>query len=175
MIIKMRALLHTFDRKLTSVVQHWSDWVRPIMLFATLIGQPIFTVGIATLVAGIGWGSSNDGLFVSGIIAVITFAVGTLAKLYFRRNRPITEYVARMRFETYSMPSGHAAGAAASYGLLAIIFCQMVSVPFAYVIGVVTTLVVFLIGVSRIYLGAHYPSDVIAGWVLGMAGLVGIM
>jgi undecaprenyl-diphosphatase len=145
------------------------------MLLATLIGQPIFTVGVGTLVAGIGWGSSNDSLFVSGVVAVITFAVCTLAKFYFRRDRPVTEYVAHMRFDTYSMPSGHAAGAAASYGLLAVIFCQMVSPSWAYLIGGLTALVVVLIGVSRVYLGAHYPSDVIAGWLLGLAGLADII
>ena len=171
----MRTSLHTFDRRLTALVQHWSNWVRPIMLLATLIGQPIFTVGTGALVAGIGWGASNGGLFVSGIIAMATFTLGTLAKLYFRRDRPVTEYVARMRFDTYSMPSGHAAGAAASYGLLTYLFCQMMLAPWSYLLAGSVTVAVILIGVSRIYLGAHYPSDVLAGWLLGLIGLASII
>lgn len=171
----MRTLLHTFDRRSTTLIQHWPEWVRPAMLLATLIGQPIFTVGTGALVAGIGWGASNEGLFMAGMVAVVTFAVSTLAKLYFRRDRPVTEYVARMRFDTYSMPSGHAAGAAASYGLLAYVFFQLLLSPWSYIVACLIVVASILIGLSRIYLGAHYPSDVIAGWLIGLMGLASII
>ena len=141
------------------------------MLLATLIGQPIFTVGAATLIAGIGWGEADLKLFLAGVVSVVTFGISTLAKLYFRRGRPVTEYVARMRFETYSMPSGHAAGAAASYGLVALVICQAVPFPWQYAVAGLSALLIMAIGVSRVYLGAHYPSDVIAGWLLGLMGL----
>jgi undecaprenyl-diphosphatase len=141
------------------------------MLLATLIGQPIFTVGAGALVAGLGLGASNMGLVMAGMLAVATFFACTLLKLYFRRDRPVTEYVAKMRFGTYSMPSGHAAGAAASFGLLAIIVCQTLISPWSYIFAVFVAATIFLIGVSRIYLGAHYPSDVFVGWILGLLGL----
>jgi undecaprenyl-diphosphatase len=171
----MRVWLHTFDHRLTTLIQRWPHGVRFTMLIATLIGQPIFTVGTGALVAGIGWGAGNNWLFLAGVIAMVTFCVSTLAKLYFRRDRPVTEYVARMRFETYSMPSGHAAGAAVSYGLLALICYQTFLTPWQYVASGFLALFIVLIGISRIYLGAHYPSDVIAGWLLGLVGLVGIV
>ena len=167
----MKALLHNFDSRITKDIQKWPEWVRPFMLLATLIGQPIFTVGAATLITGLGFGSSNMTLFMSGIFAVATFGACTILKLYFRRDRPVTEYVAKMRFDTYSMPSGHAAGAAASFGLVAILVCQTLSAPWSYLFAFGTALGVVLIGVSRIYLGAHYPSDVLAGWILGLLGL----
>jgi len=167
----MKALLHEFDSRATKDIQRWPNWMRPTMLLATLIGQPVFTVGTATLIAGIGWGAASANLFLAGIIAVTTFGISTLAKVYFRRDRPVTEYVERMFLETYSMPSGHATGAVASYGLLAFIVCQMVPSPWRYlVVGLLSAFIV-LIGISRIYLGAHYPSDVIAGWLLGFLGL----
>lgn len=167
----MKALLHEFDSRTTKDIQRWPHWVRPAMLLATLVGQPVFTVGTATLIAGIGWGAASVNLFFAGIIALITFGISTLAKLYFRRDRPVTEYVERMFLETYSMPSGHATGAVASYGLLALIICQMVPSLWQYFVAGVFTAAIVLIGISRIYLGAHYPSDVIAGWALGLLGL----
>jgi undecaprenyl-diphosphatase len=171
----MKALLHEFDSRATRDIQKWPNWVRPAMLIATLLGQPIFTVGIGMLVAGIGWGAGNMGLIFAGVIAAATFGACTLAKLYFRRDRPVTEYVARMRFETYSMPSGHAAGAAVSYGLLVVLFYPVLSGSWQYLAGGLMTLFIILIGISRIYLGAHYPSDVIAGWLLGLLGLTTII
>lgn len=167
----MKALLRDFDSRMTKDVQRWPDWVRPIMLFATLIGQPIFTVGVGMLIAGLGWGDSNTGLFMAGILAVATFAACTLLKLYFRRDRPMTEYVTKMRFDTYSMPSGHAAGAATSFGLLAVLMCQLLATSWSYLFAVATGIFIVLIGISRIYLGAHYPSDVFVGWLLGLIGL----
>ncbi|MBI4057592.1 MAG: phosphatase PAP2 family protein [Elusimicrobia bacterium] len=66
----------------------------------------------------------------------------------------------------YSFPSGHALGAMVCYGwlawLLAKSFPQHQTKIFA-----VSGILIFLIGFSRIYLGVHWPTDVLAGWLLG--------
>ena len=63
----------------------------------------------------------------------------------------------------YSFPSGHAQHAAVFWGLLALHFRKRRKRWFT---GLAAT-IIFLIGFSRVYLGVHFPSDVIAGWALG--------
>ena len=68
-----------------------------------------------------------------------------------------------------AFPSGHAATAAALYGALALIAHDRLSGrPRALAVGAALTLAL-MIGVTRVYLGAHYPTDVLAGWLLGSA------
>ena len=69
-----------------------------------------------------------------------------------------------------SFPSGHAMDSAIIYLTMAALLARFVQ-PLAlklYFLGLAAVLT-FLIGVSRVYLGVHYPSDVLAGWVGGLA------
>jgi undecaprenyl-diphosphatase len=93
--------------------------------------------------------------------------LNTLLKLSFARPRPALE-VALAHAGGFSFPSGHAMASAAVYGALAVV----VSLRFERARWWATTACVALvlaIGWSRIYLGVHYPSDVLAGWALGAA------
>ena len=66
----------------------------------------------------------------------------------------------------YSFPSGHATMAAAFYGFSAFALARAWPRQRGF-IWLAALLLIALIGVSRVYLGVHYPSDVIAGWLLG--------
>ncbi len=171
----MRPLLHQFDLRLTTTIQQWPAWVRFFMLGTTVLGQSVCTVGIGVLVIVHGWDRANQHLFVSGLVVTATICVGALTKLLFQRERPLTEYVATMRFCTFSFPSGHAVGSMLAYGLLAYLAGHVLPQPWSYsAVGFLAALIL-LVGVSRIYLGAHFPSDVLAGWLLGMLGLAVII
>ena len=84
-------------------------------------------------------------------------------------HRPRPELVPHLaRVTSLSFPSGHAMVSSAVYLTLAIMLGEAQPALRRYFVGLAVTLVV-LIGCTRIYLGVHWPSDVLAGWALGSA------
>jgi undecaprenyl-diphosphatase len=72
-------------------------------------------------------------------------------------------------FAGHSFPSGHAMSAAAVYGLLAILAWTFIRDHRLRVVGAgLPALLALGVGISRIYLGAHWLSDVLAGWAAGL-------
>lgn len=92
-------------------------------------------------------------------------------KHYFQRHRP--QFQNPFVVETsWSFPSGHAMGSLIGYGLLAYLLWQTVPQPRLRLIAVTgIALLVSAIGFSRLYLGAHYFSDVIGGYAAGIGWL----
>ena len=168
----MRMLLHKFDSSLTHSILTWPDWVQPFMLVATSIGQPLVTLTVAFAISAVGLMRANVPLVISGLTAAGTLGIGTLLKILLHRDRPITDYVLMMRYETFSFPSGHSLGSMVSFGLLAYLLWHFLPHPWGLVSAGILALLIFSVGISRIYLGAHYPSDVLAGWLLGSVALV---
>jgi membrane-associated phospholipid phosphatase len=88
-------------------------------------------------------------------------------KLIFHRGRPefATEFITH---QSWSFPSGHAMNSLVGYGFLAYLLLESTTDRRARIaILVATTIVVGLVGFSRLYLGVHYLSDVIAGFLAG--------
>src|SRR6266511_1423307 len=93
------------------------------------------------------------------------------------RARPPARFDLGYTFSGYAFPSGHATESLAVWGMLALLTAGMMR-GHRYVPFVVATLVVALVGASRIYLGAHWLSDVLGGFALGglwLALLVAVM
>ena len=87
-------------------------------------------------------------------------------KLAFRRARPVPFFGTAPL--TYSFPSGHALSSFCFYGVLAGLCCARIQSRAARIlIWIATSFLVAGIGLSRIYLGVHYPTDVIAGYLAG--------
>ena len=71
---------------------------------------------------------------------------------------------------SYSFPSGHALGSFCFFGILAWIWAANVKSTMGKVeIYVTASLLILFIGLSRIYLGVHYPSDIVAGYLVAIA------
>jgi undecaprenyl-diphosphatase len=101
-------------------------------------------------------------LTVRFIVAILVLAVLVMVtKFTIRRSRPEGDWGAVYRkTDPHSFPSGHAARAAL-IATLALLWCPLA-------IGLALTLWAFLVCLARIAMGVHYPSDVLAGAVLGL-------
>jgi undecaprenyl-diphosphatase len=92
------------------------------------------------------------------------------AKLLFRRDRPDL-WLSPAPEPTYSFPSGHAMGSMALVAALAVLAWPTRGRWWAIILGAAFTLSV---GFSRVYLGVHFPSDVVAGWSASLAWVLGL-
>ena len=105
------------------------------------------------------------------VIGLGGFLVNYFMKLSFHRIRPPHPLVEPLN--NFSFPSGHATSAFIFYGLLTyLVWKTNISKGYKYLLGFVLIFFSLLIGLSRIYLRLHYPSDVGAGVCIGFAWLL---
>ena len=109
------------------------------------------------------------------IAALSSTAIYQGMKYIFQRPRP--DIALRLIEESgYSFPSGHSMNCLVSYGILAYLllrYCE--NRKLAKLLSIGLGLIIILIGLSRVYVGVHFPTDVIGGWSLGIAVLVAMM
>jgi undecaprenyl-diphosphatase len=155
-----------FDTSLTSAIQSLPH-INAFMNGVTLLGSPILIITIGFL--GIGYGLVKDVRYLTTAFSwtMIVYLLGWFLKEFIHRTRPDTVYVTAMKFKSYSFPSAHALGSILIFGIFAYLGYKHLASPWNIIAPLFLGMIVFLIGISRVYLGAHYPSDVIGGWILG--------
>ena len=99
-------------------------------------------------------------------------ALNVLLKHFFHRERPVLENPL-VTLSSYGFPSGHTMGATLLYGLLALLACKNIRNRAARLACVLAAFFwILLIGLTRIYLGAHYLTDVLGALAAGLFWLV---
>jgi undecaprenyl-diphosphatase len=98
--------------------------------------------------------------------------VDSLVKIAVNRPRPIVDHPVATALGK-SFPSGHAMSSVVTYGALLLVFLPLVPAARRHLTVVLVTVLVLAIGLSRLFLGVHFVSDVIGGWALGLAWLLG--
>lgn len=143
-------------------------WLRQAMIDVTALGGETVLTLVVALTVGFLFANRHlltaalvFGGTVSGSIAV------ALVKSWVGRARPaLVDHLVEVG--SASFPSGHAANSAIIYLTIALILMQIVVAKRArWFLFVATVALVIAIGSSRVYLGVHWPSDVLAGWSFG--------
>lgn len=167
----MRDFINQFDRSVSRRIGRLPKGFAPLFRVASDSGHPAVTYIIAGSLLYVGLAGDNQILTFAAYIVALTHMTSSLLKRAFGRSRP-TSYVPKSwTLKTHSFPSGHAAGSSVAYGTLAVVAFYL-QLPIAPIIMPLVLAWIATIGVSRIYLGAHYASDVIAGWCLGSIGVL---
>jgi len=154
-----------FDLAVREAVHSWaSPGLTHVMVAITTLGSEWWMVPLIVVLSGllVFTGRRRAAIrLTASILAAELFS--QLMKLAFHRLRPPV-FFGLLPAETYSFPSGHYFVGGLFYGLLAGIFLKG---QWRWMGAAVA----FLIGLSRVYLGYHYPSDVLGGWAMATVWL----
>ncbi|RNB89592.1 phosphatase PAP2 family protein [Brevibacillus fluminis] len=175
-LVSRHALSH-FDSAISAFVQGFEfPAITTVMKFLSFIGSPIPMVILSAIVLLLLYRHypkrAEVYLFVS--VMFLTILSNWLLKNAFKRARPDLHQLVH---ETgYSFPSGHSMTAFSFYGILAFLLWHQSDLPSVRLaIILVSTIMIAGIGISRIYLGVHYPSDVVGSYFFsGFVLAVGI-
>jgi len=166
-----------FDTKIVRAFRSASDPAQPIgpaliesaLFDLTALGGPTVLGLMVFAIAGF---LTLQGRYRTAFFIFITSSTGVVVgyamKAVFMRARPTLVPHLRTVAET-SFPSGHAMESAIVYLTLGALFMRIAErrLTKLYCLGM-AMLLTFLVGVSRVYLGVHYPTDVLGGWIIGM-------
>jgi membrane-associated phospholipid phosphatase len=167
-VVVLNGALHPFDQ----AVNHVFDGVRiplliRIWLFVTDMGSGGAILAVALVGSLLLWTSGRAALVAPLLgTALAAKVTGWVAKYVFALPRPV--FVTEATAVSPSFPSDHAAGAMALYGFIACVVVRELEQPRArFEVAWWTALLIAAVGFSRLFLGVHYMSDVIAGYLLG--------
>ncbi|BFT74095.1 phosphatase PAP2 family protein [Paenibacillus sp. P36] len=156
-----------FDKVIISFVQGLeTPHLTSIMKFFTFLGGG-FPVVVVTLIIlfflyKVLHHRSELILFISVVIGSVI--LNETLKLIFKRARPVLHRI--IDANGFSFPSGHSMAAFSLYGVVAFLLWRHISTALGRsTLIIISFIMIMAIGISRIYLGVHYPSDVLGGFL----------
>lgn len=169
---------HGWDRKVLLSMREAGDPSDPLgSVKIEEMGRDLTALGGFTILTGLTVSAVGIALVMRkrGLAAIITVAItsGMILTHFVKRgyDRPRPDLVPHGVVVTNaSFPSGHAMMAAVVYLTLGLLLARVQPLrPLRIYIVVLSVAITLLVGVSRVYLGVHWPTDVLAGWTLGAA------
>lgn len=163
--------LTLFDDKIYQfIISFQNDTLTNIMKVITSFANPLTIVSLclASLLSLI-WKYKASIYLI--IITIISTVFNFLTKNIVLRTRP--DHLRLIEETGYSFPSGHAMGSIVFYGFIIFLLSKSkINKYLKIFLSIIIGLTIFLIGISRIYVGVHYPSDIIGGFLLGYIILI---
>ncbi len=150
-----------------------SAWLTKALLFFTYLGNWQIIIGlsiIAIIILGLLRKKWEIIFFLAALIS--GELIKELLKLLVHRQRPDIRF-SLIPENGYAFPSGHAIMSVIFYGMVGYFIYKVCKKLWQKLIVLFTFFIfIFLIGFSRIYLGVHWASDIVAGWLIGFAILI---
>lgn len=133
----------------------------------TWLGNEFLVVALVSIACALLWRALPSRAYALGLAAAVFGAGGTtyILKYLVGRARP-DGIIPAVVESSPSFPSGHATLSLALYGFTAYFLCKQFPEKKPLILAAATVLIL-IIGFSRLYLGAHFPTDVLAGYVVG--------
>lgn len=157
------------DAVSTYIVSFRSDPLTSFFRFMTDMGDRFAYVVITVVLGAYFFFRNKNWKFIAQTVAVLLLATITniLLKSVINRARPAHEHLVQVN--TLSFPSGHSMSAMAFYGFLTYLtIVSKIPILLKGFLVIILVITILSIGVSRIYLGVHFPSDVAAGFLGGL-------
>lgn len=151
---------------------HATPLVTQVMLAFTHLHDPVpATLAVVLIAACLVWKKDWYWLICVSVTVPTGMLLNVLMKLAFHRARPSFDDPLLV-LQTYSFPSGHVAGATLVYGVVAALLISKIKVwRWRVVIAFAALTLVALVALTRVYLGVHFLSDVLAAFAEGVAWL----
>ena len=145
---------------------YWTEFLRDLIPWGETIFKIITELGSTTIylavILAIFWGINKRAAIVTAFVVVGSSILNYWFKAILKHPRPDTSHwLPGVGASNYSLPSGHAQSAATFYGWIS----RKIKTWWMVIIGFS---LIFLIGISRIYLGVHWLGDVLLGWLVGL-------
>ena len=173
-VLVVSGISRPFDDAVAGVVRH-PDLVRPLGFLrpVTELGSTwaVATVAALVVLVGLAIGPWIHGVIGAAVIAGASIGNSLIKALVARERPDLLEAIASE--PGFSFPSGHAALGMVAWGVMAVLVSRS-RVPRLLRLAAISALVVLvlLIGLSRVYLGVHFATDVLAGWTAGAVVVV---